>query len=151
MTSFSTWKLSSENHLVEIIILFSLQPLSIFLSHFTYVQSLRTWPIHSLFPYYCHWGALITFLILFLVFYCHWDLKQWNFRRENSTGIQILAFSKDRHLEYIWKTICVMYVAIIITYGYHVQSRFTYYQYTKCLMLIHTHTPSVVSSMHIYN
>lgn len=48
MISFSTWKLSSENHLVEIIILFSLQPLSIFLSHFTYVQSLRTWPTHSL-------------------------------------------------------------------------------------------------------
>lgn len=146
MTSFSTWKLSSENHLLEIIILFSLQPLRIFLSHFTYVQSLQTWPTHSLFPYYCHWGALITFLLLFLVCYCHWGLKQWNFRRENSAGIQILAFSKDRHLEYTWKN-----VLCIITYDYHVQSRFTYYQYIKCLMLTCTCTPPIVSSMHIYN
>lgn len=62
MTSSSTWKLWSENHLVEIITLFSLQPLSIFLSQFTYVQSLRSWPIDSLFftllPLRCFYNIL---------------------------------------------------------------------------------------------
>lgn len=49
-----------------------------------------------------------------MVCFCHWGLKQWNFRRGNSAGIQTLGFSKDRYLEYTWR--CIAYVAIINWY-----------------------------------
>lgn len=77
-------------------------------------------------------------------------MKQRNFRQGNSAGIQILGFSKDTYLEYIWRTLCAAYVVTVIDawLGHAIQiSVLEIYKNPHP----GTDTQSNPSSMHIYN